>query len=515
MNHANFESINFAPVQQIKPLDRHSDAKQSVCQNITANICQMIAEGQLNPGQKLPSVRTMASILNTSKSTVMRAYEELAIRRLITTRKGSSTCIAKRTCDFDASQLEFGSSPSNIKQVQWSEYALKAISTTSQHNQAHTANQSQSPSDIDTTNFINQMLKHKSEIVDLASQANPIKHLQGAICNYLAHYRGLHCTPDQILITTTGCWELIQKCFVNPGDLVAVEDPCPPSTRISAEAIGAEVVGIPVEGDTRTEFLSTLNQCKLLHVTPTCQNPTGKTLSVEKRIAILQWSATNGTVIFEDDSNSFVNYNSAMPLPTLFTLDQTQSVVYCQGFDKLFGSLCNISFMVLPARLLETVRSFHQSIRESYSILEVATLTAILKGQSISRYVRESRAIYKGRRQKVIHALAIKSGATIKHKLETTESRILIKIKFDIPRETVLRLAADTGLHLESTDQWYLGTAPANEYSLDFRRIDESQIETAIENFAAALSGLVNVACNETSSLFATISVQNAERFMM
>lgn len=167
-----------------------------------------------------------------------------------------------------------------------------------------------------------------------ASHPAGLPELRAQIADYLRSYRGLHCEADEVIVTTgiRHALDLIARSVLKAGDRACVEDPGYLPARRLFTLAGANVQGIPVTA----EGLDTAHlpeTARLAYVTPAHQAPLGMTLSVSRRLALLDWAARADAWVVEDDYDSEYNYNTA-PLAALKSLDSADRVIYCGSFNK-------------------------------------------------------------------------------------------------------------------------------------------------------------------------------------
>ena len=149
-----------------------------------------------------------------------------------------------------------------------------------------------------------------------------LPELRAQIADYLRSFRGMQCEADEVIVTSgiRHALDLIARTVLQPGDTACVEDPgYPPARRLFGMA-GAQVHSIPVtaEGLDTDQLPDT---ARLAYVTPAHQAPLGMTLSVSRRLALLDWAARTDAWVVEDDYDSEYNYNAA-PLAALRSLDR-------------------------------------------------------------------------------------------------------------------------------------------------------------------------------------------------
>jgi GntR family transcriptional regulator / MocR family aminotransferase len=133
--------------------------------------------------------------------------------------------------------------------------------------------------------------------------------------------------------------DLAARMLLDPGDRAAIEDPGYPGAARVFAALGAQVVPVPVDDEGLDVRDSSLRGRRIAYVTPAHQFPVGATMSLGRRLDLLQWAGRSGAAIFEDDYDSEFRY-SGPPVPALQGLDRHGLVLFAGSFNKvLFPSL--------------------------------------------------------------------------------------------------------------------------------------------------------------------------------
>ena len=159
-------------------------------------------------------------------------------------------------------------------------------------------------------------------------QASGWMPLRQAICEYTKAFRGVRCDPEQVFITagTQQAIELTIRMLVDPGDAVLFEDPGYWRARAALLANGATLIPLPVDANGASIQAcdsAAARHARLIYVTPSHQFPMGVTMSIERRIELLDWAQCHNAAIIEDDYDSVYSY-SQPPIPSLQGLDSGQ-----------------------------------------------------------------------------------------------------------------------------------------------------------------------------------------------
>jgi DNA-binding transcriptional MocR family regulator len=235
--------------------------------------------------------------------------------------------------------------------------------------------------------------------------------LRAAIAQLLQQ-RGLE-VDESIVCVTSGCQQgidLAAKVFVGAGDAVLVEQPSFLGALEAFRARGARVVGVPIEADgLRVEALPALIQRhrpKLLYCMPTYQNPTGRSLSEEKRRALLRIAAAYDLPIVEDDSAGFFDLDPHTPAPTSIKAeDHAGYVIHLGTFSKLIAAGLRLGWLVAdPAVFDKLVAAKYASDLSSDALVQRAVHRLLVEG-ALDAHLSRARAEYRHRRDVLLEAL--------------------------------------------------------------------------------------------------------------
>ena len=185
--------------------------------------------------------------------------------------------------------------------------------------------------------------------------------------------------------------------LLEPGDVVAVEKPgyLPPKQLF--KALGARVIGVPVDSEGLVvEALPA--EARVVYVTPSHQFPLGVAMSLSRRRALLAWAERNNAVVVEDDYDSEFRFGGR-PLEPLQTLDTTGRVVYVGTFSKTLLPALRLGFMIVPPSLREAANKAKYVTDWHTATIAQSALAQFIDEGAFARHIRKVGRTYSERHE--------------------------------------------------------------------------------------------------------------------
>jgi GntR family transcriptional regulator/MocR family aminotransferase len=374
-----------------------------------------ILSGQLLSGTRLPSTRVLASELGIARTTVTFVYDQLRLEGYLESQTGNGTWVAKH----DWVSLPHLSKEQNNKPEisQRSQTACQLAGQYSQYAQSSSSELSffavgypdisQFPYDI-WAKFLAKRAKTSLSRYASYQSAGGYLPLREAIASHIGITRGVRCNPEQIIITVgaQGGFDLSARSLLEKDDIVAMEDPGYFGIRGVMQAVQARMIPVPVdnEGLRVAEGKILAPQARFITITPSHQFPTAVTMSLPRRMELLDWAKEANAWIIEDDYDSEFRY-SGRPLEALQSLDRDQKVIYVGSFSKVLFPAIRLGYLVVPSPLSDIFLATRRFIDIHPPILEQMALADFMNEGYFARHIRLMRTIYAERRDLLISTL--------------------------------------------------------------------------------------------------------------
>lgn len=362
-----------------------------------------IEDGNISCGEKLPSTRLLATNLNVSRFTVDLAYDQLVAEGYIQARAGSGFFV----CDL--SDL-FSAAPGEMHDSQPDPVSVKKP-------KAEPIRVDFSPFAVDAAHFpYNNWKKRSREVLDetedllVAREAAGDLRLRQTIATYLYRSRGVHCSPEQILIGA-GNEYLLLLCMqlLGSGCSVVMENPTYKQAYEVLRHTGCQVrAGI---SDANGLLRSALDKqsADVAYVMPSHQFPMGTVMPLGRRQELLDWAAAEeGRYLIEDDHDSEFRY-IGKPIPSLQSRDMHDCVIYLGTFSKSISPALRMSYMVLPRHLTERFYGKFGFYTSTVSTQQQLTVWRFMESGDFERHLNRMRRIYKAKQDFLLKELKRRS----------------------------------------------------------------------------------------------------------
>ena len=387
-------------------LDLHVslDGRGQVTRQLYRQIRDALMEGRLRPGQVLPSSRELARRMNVSRTSVVVVYERLRAEGFVDSRIGAGTFVSGDL----RTRAPVPPTPSPLRpRALWDGIAeLPDMADARPEFDFR-------PGVPDSGRFpfaawrarVSRQLRHAAVGSGAHIGAAGHPELRAAIARHLGISRGVRASPDDVLVTNGSqqAIDLTARVLLEPGDVVAVEDPGYSPARCAFQAHGCRVVGVPVD-DEGLVVDAIPGGTRLVYVTPSHQYPLGMAMSMARRQAFLDWARRTEATILEDDYDSEFRYGGR-PLEPLRSLDQTGRVIYVGSFSKVLLPTLRLGFALVPAPLRHAFRKAKNVTDWHTSVSLQAAAAQFIEDGLLAQHIRRMRRVYRERHDRVVKIL--------------------------------------------------------------------------------------------------------------
>ncbi len=394
------------PYRTLIQLDR--DATVALHIQLCNSFIALITNGTLKPADPLPSSRVLAELIGINRNTVKLGYEELI-------SQGWAEA-AERKGVYVLSKLPLRSQivnvESNLKTPReaflWTNKFEKALSWDN-FQQATLAiddgfpDVRLAPVDVLMREYRSLSRRYHGKNFLKYSSAKGSEHLRDAISGYLTHSRGLTVTPKNLIITKgsqMGIY-LAASLLISPKDNVAVGISNYGSADDTFRHAGANLLRIPVdENGMDVDYLEELldrKKIKAVYLIPHHHFPTTVTMTMERRLKLLNLAKAHRFAIIEDDYDFDFHYDNKPYLP-LASIDHHHNVIYIGSISKTFAPALRIGFMAGPPAFIDAAASLREMIDKQGDTLLEEAFAVLFDDGEMDRHFRKSLKIYRQRR---------------------------------------------------------------------------------------------------------------------
>ena len=471
-------STNLSPVSELA-IDLDRNGGDALHRQIEASVRQRIRSGALPAGVALPPTRALAAELGVTRGVVVEAYAQLVAEGYLTSRSGGYTQVAPVPAVAPAAPpaaapwpgrptpscpvVDFGYGRSNVAafpRAAWLRSVRRVLTEAADERLGY----------LDGRGAV---------------------ELRTALAAYLNRVRGTNADPETIVITNGYAQAVSLLIGVLAGRgarTVAVEDPsASDDARPIAQALGLNVVGVPVSDDgVRVDAVAELD-ADILILTPSHQWPTGGVLSPQARTAVLGWAQRTGALVLEDDYDAEYRYDRT-PIGAMQGLDPDR-VAYAGTASKTLAPGFRLGWLILPRELAEPFAEAKLLADRGSPILDQLTFADFLSQGEFDRHLRRMRRVYRVRRDALLIALA-------QHLPELEPAGIAAGLHLvawlpqDLEEAALIAAAAREGVAVAGVSPYRLLPASRGGLIFGYSNLNERAIADGIMRLARAVSSL-------------------------
>jgi GntR family transcriptional regulator/MocR family aminotransferase len=443
-----------------------------------------IADGVLKPGARVPSARALTLELGVARGTVEAAYALLTAEGYLQARGQAGTVVtpglnlrtrsaahAGRDPAAAAAAGGTGSNPADPllpgekrgSPIQPFQMGLPALDAFPRKIWAR----------------LGARCVRAMGATDMAYEtARGMPELRREIAAYLQVSRGIACAPSQVFVTSgyRHTLELVARTVLKPGDKVWMEDPGYIATRdtlrhagLSAVPVPVDTDGIDVEHGTRVEA-----RARAAIVTPAHQSPLCLSLTLPRRLALLDWASRAGAWIIEDDYDGEYRYASR-PLPALKSLDRDGRVLYAGTFSKVLFPSLRLAYLVVPEPQVEHFARSNDALSGGNPSLVQAIVTSFIREGHFARHIQRMRRLYAERREAARTGMEHVLGRYMHVDPQPGGMHMVLRLHGRRADRPLVRRMRDNGMSAYALSEWAVRCTPPAALLLNFTNIKSRQ----------------------------------------
>ncbi len=388
------------------PIAVDKDANEPLHRQLYTQLREMILTHRLSAGERLPSTRSLAKDLELSRNTVASAFDQLLAEGYLEGRVGAGSYVSTDLPDDHPDSYDSPQHDPNVIRRGLSKRGDRLAALWRNRGKRTPAFAPGLPA-VDEFPFdvwSRLMAKAwRNPPIELLAHSEPAGYrpLREAIAKYLRTARAVRCRADQVIIVS-GAQQAIglaAHVLLDDGDPALIEEPGYPGIRGALMAAGAQLIPVPVDGEgleiDKGEIMAP--EAKLVCVAPSHQYPLGVTMTLSRRLKLLEWASRKDGWVIEDDYDSEFRY-SGRPLASLQGLDSDNRVVYVGSFSKVMFPSLRLGYLVVPEDLTDSFRMARAALDDHPSTIAQPALARFIEEGYFTAHLRRMRKLYDARR---------------------------------------------------------------------------------------------------------------------
>jgi GntR family transcriptional regulator / MocR family aminotransferase len=469
-----------------------------------------ILAGRWKPGATLPPTRALAAELGVSRNTVLTAFTQLAAEGYVEARVGSGTRVASLSPDAllhaaSSATPKLTHRPARRRpRLSRRGRALASVERAMEPGgaalRAGLPARAEFPMELWTRILARRSRRPRLDGFGYAHAAG-LPALRREIAGYLGATRGARCDPEQVLVVsgTQAALDLAARMLLDAGDCAWIEEPGYLGARGALLGAGARLVPVPVDEaglrvDTpRGSRARRAARPRLVYVTPSHQFPTGATMSLPRRLALLARARRTGAWILEDDYDSEYRY-VGRPLAALQGLDPAGIVLYLGTFSKVMFPALRVGYLVLPESLVDSFRVAVRLTGHTPPLAVQAALAEFLAEGHLAAHVRRMRLLYAARQARLVEAIGSRLAGVLEAHPSEAGLQLAAHLLVDVDDREVARVAAESGVAVSALSQYHLREPRLRGFLLGYAGAAEREIAPAVEILARAIERVARTA---------------------
>jgi len=456
-----------------------------------------VLEGRLKAGTRVPSSRALAGDHGIARITAVQAYERLVAEGYLAARPGSGLFVAE-----SHSERPLKPAVSTVRRAPPRRRApalearLPALAMSPRPDERLALATGIPALDqfpwSDWARITARL--HRERPLDALGHGDPQgeRDLREAIAEHLGAARGITCAAEQILVVAGSQQgiDLAARALARPGDAIWTEEPGYPVGRAALDAAALERVPIPVdtEGLDVAAGVKRAPAARLALVTPSHHYPLGYTMSLRRRLALLDWAERADAWILEDDYDGEYRYGGR-PLAPLYSLDRGHRVLYLGTFSKVLAPGLRLGYLVVPAGAVDAFAALKAASDRHAPSLTQRVLARFIGEGRLAAHLRRMRGLYARRRRALLDALG-REAAGVLHASEAPEAGLHLVARLAVPADDVAasRRALEKRVYAAPLSTYFAESEREHGFVLGFANTPEEAMAPAVRRLVEAIA---------------------------
>ncbi|WP_343638501.1 PLP-dependent aminotransferase family protein [Chryseobacterium sp.] len=459
--------------------------EKAVYLQIADTIISDIRSGRLKTGDALPGSRNLAQTLKINRNTVVEAYQVLINEEWVISRERKGIFVSERLPALHEKNAEALHNPSH-QQVMSNGIVINFDDGHPDSKIAPVTELARAYRQIFGIKAKWQMMGYGNEHGDT--------EFRKMISQMLNHQRGMHIHENEISITRgsqMGMF-LTAQTLLNPGDMVIVEDPGYQPAWQAFEYAGAKLLSVPVDQEgihmeTVEKLLKQHQNIKALYITPHRQYPTTVTLSLARRLQLIELSNQYNITIIEDDYDNEFHFGYRPILP-ISSFPELNNYVYIGTLSKVVAPALRIGYLATKNQeLLKRIGDLRKIIDVHGDVIMEQAVLQLIKEGAIKKHIRKATVHYKNKRDFVFELLTKYMKDIADFTLPEGGLAFWIVPKTRMDWDAVTKLLLEKNIKIIHPKQY--SKSQANGFRLSYGALSEEQLEQSIPVIAEIISG--------------------------
>ncbi|HDT4954694.1 PLP-dependent aminotransferase family protein [Enterobacter kobei] len=462
-------------------------------ERIQRAIRTLILEGTLSHGKALPASRALATSLNVSRDTVEAAYSSLHAEGFIDRQTGRGSFVSS-SARFLKPRIRQHPPTAETRKAKLS--ARGKVIYESGGIREFSSPRPLAPGIPETRLFPiptwerlqRQVLKEYQHKILEQSPPQGMERLRRAIAEYVNLERGTRASAEQVIVLTSSqqALALCSHVLLDNGESIVIEDPTYQGAHKAFKAAGLHPVPVPLdEKGISVDALNSLTEpARAIYLTPSHQYPTGVTLSLDRRLAVIDWANRHAAWIIEDDYDSEFHYEGK-PMACLQGLDAYNRTIYIGTFTKSLFPGLRIAYMIVPSELTEPFTMARTLMDGHTASITQLTLAKFLEGGHFGAYIRKMRNVYVARRDKLASLMDEYLSDYVVYATPAGGMQMPCHLRHGLSEKDIAAAARRADIDILGLTGLYAGSPVSTGFLMGFAAYTEREIEDAVKKLAA------------------------------